>query len=207
MREINLKTLNPLHIKIAAAACIASLLAGCAAVGPAVKKTPSTVKTQVLVTLSSPNGKLKKKCVLAWSNPRFRMDIRGFLNEPVAALSADAARLTIYLYQSNLYYDEAVKDAGPSLCSLFSGTAGNPFELKLGKNTLSFRLAYRHSGETPELPFTVELGGKEGVALFDFIKPDVSPGLAPEYFTLKIPANAVRISEDAVMRSLKTWIN
>lgn len=206
MREPNLRNLKLLSAKIAAAAVIAGLLAGCAAVSP-VTKNPAAVKSQVMVTLSSPNGKLKKKCTLLWSEPFFRMEIRGFLNEPVVGLSADNERLKIYFYQTNLFYDEQVMNAGPAICRLFSGKGNNPFELKLSKNTLRFKLAYTASGDNAELPYIVELYGKEGSARISFIKPDTSYNFTRDSFPLKIPANAVKISEEALMRSFETWIN
>ena len=41
----------------------------------------------------------------------------------------------------------------------------------------------------------------------DFIKPDISFRYDPELFRLKVPASAVKISEDAIVRSLESWIN
>jgi len=207
MRRKNSNSFKTPFAKLAAAALISVLLAGCAAVAPSLKKEPVAVKTQVMVTLSSPKGRLKKKCTLAWSEPYFKMEVRGFLNEPVAGLSADAGRLRVYLYQSNLYYDEEVKDAGPALCRLFSGNAANPYVLKLNKKTLNFRLKYEALQDGSELPYSVELYGKESGAKMDFIKPDISFRYDPELFRLKVPASAVKISEDAIVRSLESWIN
>ena len=207
MQRTNLRALKITLVEIAAAAAISALLAGCAGVAPALKKTTAGVKSQVLVTLTSAKGKLKKKCSLAWSEPFFRMEVRGFLNEPVAGLSADSGRLRIYLYQSNLFYDEEVKNAGPKLCRLFSGNAKNPFEMNLNKTVLRFTLSYEEANDGSELPAAVKLSGNNSSALISFIKPDISYIPATDDFNLKIPANAVRISEDAVVRSLETWIN
>jgi len=171
------------------------------------KKEFVAVKTQVMVTLTSPKGKLKKKCTLAWAAPYFRMEVRGFLNEPIAELAADAGRLKIYLYQSNLYYDEKVTDAGPILCSLFSGRAASPFLLKLTNNTLNFKLKYEAPLDGSEIPYSVELYGREGGVKINFIKPDTSFVYAPEYFRFKTPENAVKINEDAIVGTLKSWIN
>ncbi len=207
MRRKNSNSFKLPHAKLIAAALISVLLAGCAAVAPSLKKEHAGVKTQVMVTLTSQKGKLKKKCTLAWSEPYFRMEVRGFLNEPVAALSADAGHLRIYLYQSNLYYDEEVKDAGPALCRLFSGSSANPFIIKLNRNTLNFKLKYEQLRDGSELPYAVELYGKESGAKINFIRPDTSFVYDPELFRLKVPETAVKISEDAIVRSLESWIN
>jgi len=184
------------------------LLSGCAGTREKIKHTQGSIKADIMVTVSRGDAnKFKKKCsfVLAEGN-KFRLEIRGFFNEPLFLLTANGDTLFIYFYQSNLYYLEQVQGVGAEFNALLTGKCGGTFELKLKKTLYSFKAAYPNYSGEDKLPVKIELSGEKIKTLITLQEPLFDVELPTGTFDFALPKKAVKVNEEGIVRTLDTWI-